>query len=596
MLHEVIEWARREDLVIPPGFKVKAVKWALVFDLDGDFRQVRELGDPSAKRNRGQHLPCPNLELGEMKRGGTGTRHFLVDNAGVVTLLGAEEDDEKLRAKHEYFVGLLEDASEVTPELGPVAEALADPALLERIRGELEEEGASPTENITFEVIGAEPELVVEGHSWREWYQAFRAGLQKEKSPLKMRCLVTGELTTPVATHSKIKGLTDVGALSMGAVLPAFKQESFRSYGLEQAANAPMSEESASGYVAALNRLIRKQGRKLAGNKIVYWYQQSPAEEDDPMGWLEQPLETEEAGALGRARKLLSALREGERPDLAGNRYYVLILSANSSRVVLRDWFQGPFEELVANVEAWFEDLRLVTRDGRGLTSPPKLWAVLGSMARELDELPDPLIARMWRVAVRNEPIPQQAAARALQRFRIAVTTDDTPRTAGVGLLKAYLRRLPDHDTRYGERDDMSPGLNESHTSDAYHCGRLLALLDYLQYRALGDVGAGVIQRYYGAASATPGLVLGRLLRMAQFHLNKLEPGERIGHEKRIAKVMDHFEDRFPSTLDLEQQSLFALGYYHQKAHRSPKAGESGEEETTEVISDETAQTAEETP
>ena len=110
----------------------------------------------------------------------------------------------------------------------------------------------------------------------------------------------------------------------------------------------------------------------------------------------------------------------------------------------------------------------------------------------------------------------------------------------------------------------MRPCVNEEHPSPAYHCGRLMAVLAKLQCAALGDVGAGVVQRYFAAASATPALVLGRLVRGGQFHLNKLDPGLSHWYEEQIGKVMCRLGDAAPPTLTLEEQSLFALGYYHQ--------------------------------
>jgi len=585
MLHRLIDWAERNDLVVPPGFKVKAVRWALVFDAGGRFLLVRELGDVETKRNRGAHLLCPNLELGEMKRGGTGTRHFLVDNAAVAALVGCEDGDDKAQAKHQRFVSLLADAASAVPALAalsPVAEALSDEATLATIRQALEDKGATATENVSFEVHGADPRLLVEGDAWHEWYQEWRAGLAAESGGggPKMRCVVSGELVVPLATHPKITGLADVGGLSMGDVLPAFKQESFRSYGLDQAANSAMSDEVAASYAAALNRLIRRQSVKLAGNRVVYWFDRPLDDDgDDPLAWIVDPPETVEGDARARARALLTAIRDGARPDLAGNRYFALTMAANSGRVVLRDWMEGSFPELLRNVTCWFENLQVVGLKAGGQAPPPKLWAVLGSLVRDLDDLPDPLVARVWRVAARREPIPRQAMVRALERFRIAVVTDQPVRTAGVGLLKAYrLRNLGD--------PDMQPGLNEDHPSSAYHCGRLMAVLDYLQYKALGDVGAGVVQRYYAAASATPSLVLGRLLRLAQFHLGKLSPGERRSFEYRIGQVTARIGDGFPPPLSLEDQGLFALGYYHQKAYRPPQdeTGDDGsnENETSE--------------
>lgn len=121
----------------------------------------------------------------------------------------------------------------------------------------------------------------------------------------------------------------------------------------------------------------------------------------------------------------------------------------------------------------------------------------------------------------------------------------------------------------------MTAYLNEDHTDPAYQCGRLMAVLARLQRTALGDVGAGVVQRFYGAASATPALVLGRLTRNSQFHLNKLEPGLAYWYETRIANIWSRVRDSVPGVLSFEQQSLFALGYYQQiAADRSGPAGE----------------------
>ncbi len=118
------------------------------------------------------------------------------------------------------------------------------------------------------------------------------------------------------------------------------------------------------------------------------------------------------------------------------------------------------------------------------------------------------------------------------------------------------------------------PYLNEAHQSAAYHCGRLMAVLAALQRTALGDVGAGVVQRYYAAASSTPSLVLGRLVRTSQFHLGKLEPGLAHWYESKLSGIWCMIKDRVPRTLNLEEQSLFALGYYQQMADLRSKKTE----------------------
>ena len=108
--------------------------------------------------------------------------------------------------------------------------------------------------------------------------------------------------------------------------------------------------------------------------------------------------------------------------------------------------------------------------------------------------------------------------------------------------------------------------LESEHPDPAYHCGRLLAVIERIQYHALGQVNASVVDRYYGAASSTPAVVFGRLLRGAQPHLAKLDGGRRGGLQNSVMEVCDQIA-QFPKTLTLEQQALFSLGYYHQKAH-----------------------------
>lgn len=106
----------------------------------------------------------------------------------------------------------------------------------------------------------------------------------------------------------------------------------------------------------------------------------------------------------------------------------------------------------------------------------------------------------------------------------------------------------------------------------AYRCGRLLAVLESAQYAALGITA--VTDRFYGTASSAPASVFGRLLRGAQPHLTKLErdrPGAYHALQQRLEDVLAGL-DGFPKTLDMEAQGMFALGYYHQRAHDRAQA------------------------
>jgi CRISPR-associated protein Csd1 len=572
--------------VAEPGFAPKVIRWGLVCDADGQFLQVLPLAE-DPKSPGLTFRKCPELSQPEIKRGGPGCRHFLADSADVVTLLADGEPDAKLLAKHAYFTGLLRQAAEALPVLAGIADALEDPDVLAEIRSQLQARKAKPTDKVTFSVLGAAPPYLVDSELWHDWWRRFRRGLAPPRKAAAgpaaalARCLASGELVEPAPTHPKIAGLADVGGLAMGDVVAAFKQESFCSYGLTQAANAPVSEEIAAEYRAALNHLLREESRRLAGVKVVHWFKSRIPREDDPLAFLTDEA-TEEADAQQRARELLQALQTGARPDLLDNRYFILTLSGASGRVMVRDWIEGQFEELARNVDRWFSDLSIIRRDGNGRARPPKLLAVLGALVRDLDELPPALQAALWHAAVRQRRLPRQAMARALARFKVDAVTGQSLNHARVGLLKAFLIREGDL--------AMQPNLNEGHPDPAYHCGRLLAMLAALQYRALGDVGAGVVQRYYAAASATPALVLGRLVRTAQFHLDKLDRGLARWHEGRIADTFGRIEQAIPATLSLERQTVFALGYYQQIAadRASTKTAAAGASETPDADSQET--------
>ena len=111
--------------------------------------------------------------------------------------------------------------------------------------------------------------------------------------------------------------------------------------------------------------------------------------------------------------------------------------------------------------------------------------------------------------------------------------------------------------------------LNEAHPSPAYHCGRLLAVLENAQRAAMPGLKTTTVDRFYGAASTAPVSVFGRLLGGAQAHLSKLErdrPGAWRRLEQQIEDVIAGLEG-FPATLTLSEQGLFAMGFYHQRAH-----------------------------
>lgn len=575
MIHQIMDYGKKYVPSAEPGFKSKDIKWAIRFSERGEYQGIVELGDAGLKKNPGKTFDkCPSFSFAEMKSGGITKSHFLADVLSTVALYGIQEGDSKAEAKHAYFVDLLKKAAKAMPILEHVGEELESADVLGQITARLDELKARANDKATIRIGGTYP---LENEECLDWWTRNKgqlANLKADPSAVVMRCLVTGQVAPPARTHPKIERLADVGGMPAGDILMGCDKEAFQSYGLRQSENSAVCEQAAVDYVASLNHLIKNHSHKLAGDgahhrhpgaKVVYWFKDKVEIEDDPVSFI-LGVEEEELEAQEKARRLLDSVRSGKKAALRNNTYYALTLSGAAGRVMVRDWMEGSFEELAKNVDSWFNDLSIVSRNGGALAPSPKFFAVLGGCARDLDDLPPPFIATMWKVALTRLAIPNTAAARALERTRTDIVETNPLRHARMGLLKAYIVRKHERDGGDDVTVETRPYLNEGHPSPAYQCGRLMALLGGLQRSALGDVGAGVVQRYYAAASSTPALVLGRLSRTGQFHLGKLDAGLAHWYEAKLSAVWSALGDSVPRTLDLEGQTLFALGYYQQLA------------------------------
>jgi CRISPR-associated protein Csd1 len=251
---------------------------------------------------------------------------------------------------------------------------------------------------------------------------------------------------------------------------------------------------------------------------------------------------------------------------------------------------EGAFEDLADAIDTWLRDLAIARPHGGGVAPPPRFFALLSALVRDRkpgkdrEDAPAPVAAKLFRAAVRAEPIPFAVMAQVLARARVDFMKRDASNPARMGLLRAYFvrqHRLQKGVTKMTET--VQPGLTQDLASPAYQCGRLMAVLARLQDTALPNVKADVIQRYYAAASSTPALVFGRLIRTAQFHLGKVKqdrPGLAWWYEERIADICNRIGTAMPATLTLEEQGLFALGYYQQMAEL--RAGKEKENDTKE--------------
>jgi CRISPR-associated protein Csd1 len=607
MLRELVDYAEKKLSDTEAGFKQKDVRWLIGVSADGRFTGLIPMDEgqlrrrcPDASQPELMAMPKALRALGHSCTQGA---HFLADSCRVATGLKLEETTEpeaeasKFLGKHEAFALLILLASADLPELLAIHQVLQGGSEHQKLQDELlsktREKGPGKlkeTDRVSF--LLQDLGCVLDWLPAQEWWRNFRLQFSEksESESHKMVSLASGKLVTPASTHGKITQLERRGT---GLSLVSYDKPAFESYGLRQGENGALSEAEAAAYTAGLDDLLRK-ARQLGDMRVTLWWKQAIQEEEDAglFDALFEPgaEEGNATAALQRARELLDAIRSGKiAPRISEAQFYSLAVSPAAGRVVVRHWQTGSLKSLAEAVDAWFSDLTMVDFSGARLARLPGLGQLIGCLQRP--RRPDQRAADyfkpvrslelpLWRAALNpSVPIPRAALVKLMDSHRASVLSGALAEALGpsaqrgnaidvrarMSLIKAYYNRAQ----RNQGGHQMSPALDPKHPSPAYHCGRLMRLLAQIQEAALGDVGAGVVQRYYGAASSTPSLVLGRLTRLSQAHLGRLyrdSGGLATWLERQVAEIWDSLGQDVPKTLNLEEQSLFALGYYHQWA------------------------------
>ena len=121
--------------------------------------------------------------------------------------------------------------------------------------------------------------------------------------------------------------------------------------------------------------------------------------------------------------------------------------------------------------------------------------------------------------------------------------------------------------------------LNRNEKNKGYLLGRLFAVFEKVQQETHPGLNATITDRFYGAASTNPRTVFAQLMRLNKHHLSNYERlGLKVVREKEIGEIMNMI-DSFPVFLDLNEQSYFAIGYYHEKQSFFEKTNKTEESE-----------------
>ena len=496
--------------------------------------------------------------------------NFLCDNSGY--LLGADDKGKPKRTAECYQKSKALHLELLSKASSPAARAVAaffesfDPAgaashpVLSEKWGELMEGG-----NLIFWYRDApvfdDPE--VRG-IWQAYYD-------KRGSGDTIRCLVTGEKTTPEEIHPSIKGVK--GAQSSGAALVSFNAPAFWSYGREYGANAPVGSYAAFAYTTALNHLLsdREHVQHIGDATVVCWAEGGEdAYQDLGLAALYGDTLTEQDSQAALARLARGEPVEwGDATLSPDTRFYVLGLSPNAARISVCFFWQNSFGVLARNVQKHYERLRIV-RPSFDKNENLPLWILLRETVNKnaRDSSPSPQMSgEVLRAVLTNGCYPATLLSAVTMRIR----AEHEITRGRAAILKAYYLRNQNEKV---PKEVLTVELNKGSDYLPYVLGELFSVLEDIQESANPNINATIKDKYFNSACSTPAIVFPFLINLAQKHLRKLEKGKQIYLNKQILELTEKITRDYPAQMTLPEQGAFQIGYYHQTQRRYTKKEE----------------------
>ena len=621
--------------VAPSGMEWKAIPFIIVIDEDGTFRRVIDTRDKENKQGR-EYLVAK-------AKGRSGSRSYAIsqilwDHSGYVLGIPTDDSEEKqvmAPKQHKAFKQELAKLRELFPEnKGFKAVELFYKIYEEKKNGELSDlfevevkdlSNIIPEDvlqeikkkvgaNISF-LLSTEsnPNKLISSH---EDIQSYQAGGSEEEGEDKGRCLVTGEQGTIARLHG---GISLFGAQANATLISFQKSSGYDSYGKEQGLNAPISQPASDAIISGLNMLLEKDKNtnyRIGETTFVFWntllddellknYQEATftgLPSDDDFDEEEEATSTSKKKVAKKnpeqeTKVVIQALRSalgGKNANIDrdhSDRFYILALAPNAKRVSVKLWMEGTVSEIVGNTLAHLDDMNIVRFGGLLDEETPPLHPVYRIMkaiytATDSTKWPRQVVQELLESIIKGLPYAPTLQMACLERIHHDHTSKYPVTELRAALLKAYINRKHRKNPQIKQ---LTMALDKSNSNPAYLAGRLFALLERIQEKAIPGVKANITDRYFRTASSTPGIIFGRLLQLSAFHLSKIKKehgGLGFYFDRQIQEVLELLpggQATFDKFFTPDQQSIFAVGYYHQKAYRDQKAESAAIEEEQET-------------
>lgn len=560
-----------------PGWQSVKVSYALRLNESGELRAIEDLREETVRGKKTVWVPRTMQVPQQVKRSSGVAPNFLCDNAAY--MLGVDSKGKPERAKACFDACAARHHALLDGVAHPMAAAILrffdtwnpmQAAAHPLVAPLLKELAAA---NLVFQLGLDDAQEIPEIRSaWQRAYDAPPEGVQT------MRCLVTGEQAEIARLHPSIKGVQD--ASTMGASLVSFNAPAFESYAHDggQGLNAPVGKYAAFAYGAALNQLLSDRDHRmhLGDATVVFWAEDAEdAYADLFSAMLGSDQRIQDRDLLDIMGKLAMGQRVNweDMPLNPDNGFCILGLAPNSARLSVRFFLKDSFGAFAARITAHHQRMEIVRPKHDPWETVPvfaMLRETVNPNASSKDASPQ-MAGEVLRAILSGGNYP----ATLYQQVQLRIRAEHEITRGKAAIIKAYLlKNTPEGAMKAIISEVAQVKLNEETRYAPYVLGRMFAVLEGIQEAANPGINTTIRDRYFNSACCTPAVVFPVLIRLAQAHLKKMDAGLAQYMNRQLQALMGMLDEAYPSRLNLNDQGIFQLGYYHQRQKRFEKKEE----------------------
>lgn len=559
--------------IAPQGFEYKQIPFIIVIDKDGNFVQLEDTRGADSKTKKGNSFLAP-LASTRSGKNSADVANLLWDHYGYIFAHPKEDTDTAIvmaNRQHQAFKQRINEVLTKTNDSGlkAVKEFLTNQTNIDLVKNTdtwqqcLKIKGC----NLTFRLQG-ETDLICQSKAIQSYIanQSNYAEDESNKSSEKGICLITGNKDTIARLHQPIGGVN-----AKPAPFASINLDAFESYNKSQGYGFPVSEKGMFEYTTALNTLLKSDNRFRIGETVAVCFSEKQSEFEDELALLfgDNVKKDNPDEFVNTVKNLFSSIHNGAYTKGEGTqKIYVLGLSPNVARIVVRFWYESTVADMAINIAQWFDDIRMV----KGINSPyPEYMPLLRLLCNlvfegKSENLPPNLVADTTKAILNGGILPITLLQMAIRRNR----AEQSVTYARASLIKAYLnRKIRFNCSKNTKKNkEITVSYDPNRQDIGYVLGALFATLEKVQEDSSeSKINATIKDRYYGSASSTPLTVFATLIKLSQHHLSKIskiKPNRAVYFNRELGEIMNKI-DKFPSHLNMEQQGLFAIGYYQKR-------------------------------